>query len=507
MDNSDNVTTITEDGALLAAIDLGSNSFHMVVAKLFQGELTTVDVMSDKVQLAAGMNGDKMLGEEAIERGLNCLRRFAQRISAIPRSAIKIVGTNALREAHNSSAFATQAEKILGVPLEIIAGREEARLIYLGVSHTLADVAGARLVVDIGGGSTEFIIGERFEPLETESLDMGCVSFTQRFFNDGKMNATNFRRAEFAAKQELLSIRERYRQVGWSSSVGASGSIKAIRNACVECGFTDNEEITPKSLAKLKDKFLSFDTVSDLDIPGIKQERLAILPAGLAILTALFESLGVKSMGFSTGALREGLLYDMAGRLQHEDVRERSISALCQRYHVDLTHAQRVEHTAMILLAQVKSAWELDSPEYHDLLAWAARTHEAGLTIAHSQFHKHSAYLVQHSDLAGFTSSEQQLLGFLVRAHRRKFPKDEYKLLPDNRQEAMKRLCVLLRLGVILNRSRDDVRLPALSLQVDDKDMQLTFPEGWFPQHPLTEADLEQEQDYLKHIDINLSVS
>lgn len=181
MDNSDNATTITEDGALLAAIDLGSNSFHMVVAKLFQGELTTVDVMSDKVQLAAGMNGDKMLGEEAIERGLNCLRRFAQRISAIPRSAIKIVGTNALREAHNSSAFATQAEKILGVPLEIIAGREEARLIYLGVSHTLADVAGARLVVDIGGGSTEFIIGERFEPLETESLDMGCVSFTQRF--------------------------------------------------------------------------------------------------------------------------------------------------------------------------------------------------------------------------------------------------------------------------------------------------------------------------------------
>lgn len=506
MDNSDNSATITEDGALLAAIDLGSNSFHMVVAKLFQGELTTVDVMSDKVQLAAGMTDDKILSDDAMERGFNCLRRFAQRISAIPRSAIKIVGTNALREAHNRLEFAQQAEKILGVPFEIIAGREEARLIYLGVSHTLADVSGARLVVDIGGGSTEFIIGERFEPLETESLEMGCVSFTQRFFTDGKVNPTNFRRAEFAAKQEVLSIRERYRQVGWINSVGASGSIKAIRNACVECGFAD-EEITPKALAKLKDKMLSFDTISDIDIPGIKPERLAILPAGLAILIALFESLDVKSMGFSTGALREGLLYDMAGRLQHEDVRERSISALCQRYHVDLDHAQRVEHTAMILLAQVKTTWELDQPEYHDLLAWAARTHEAGLTIAHSQFHKHSAYLVQHSDLAGFTSSEQQLLGFLVRAHRRKFPKDEYKLLPDNRQESMKRLCLILRLSVILNRSRDEVRLPALSLHVEGKQMQLTFPEGWFPQHPLTEADLQQEQDYLKQIDISLSVS
>lgn len=494
----------SQEESLLAAIDLGSNSFHMVVSRLFQGELTTVDIMSEKVQLAAGIGADKKLSVEAIERGLDCLKRFAQRVSSLPRESIKVVGTNALREAANRDEFAEQAEKVLGVPLEIIAGREEARLIYLGVSHTLADVSGARLVVDIGGGSTEVIIGENFEPIELESLHMGCVSYSRDFFGGGLVNESGFRNAERAARQELLSIQKRYKSLGWASSVGSSGTIKAIRNASVSLGYSE-EHITRKSLAKLKDDILKFDRLDEIEIEGIKPERAAILPAGLAILTALFDALEIEEMTFSTGALREGQLYDMAGRLQHEDVRERSISALSQRYHVDDEHAERVEHTALLALAQVKTSWKLENHAFHDMLSWAARTHEIGLTISHSQFHKHSAYLLQHSDLAGFTKPEQQLLSFLVRANRRKFPKEEFKQLPESRQERYKRLAVLLRLAVILNRSRSSTRLPAFNLAADGKHLELSFPEGWLDKHPLTYADLEHEAEYLKNADIKLS--
>jgi exopolyphosphatase/guanosine-5'-triphosphate,3'-diphosphate pyrophosphatase len=294
--------------------------------------------------------------------------------------------------------------------------------------------------------------------------------------------------------------------VGWSSSVGSSGTIKAIRNTCIALEFCE-DDLTLDALHELKALMLKSDQIEDLDLPGVKPERLLVLPAGLAILIALFEALDVDNMSFSVGALREGLLYDMAGRLRHEDVRERSINALCQRYHVDTDHAMRVEHTAMMIWAQVKHAWDIATPEYHDLLTWACRTHETGLTIAHSQFHKHSAYLVQHSDLGGFTQPEQQLLGFLVRSHRRKFPKDDFKLLPDNRQAAMKYLSCILRLSVILNRSRSSARLPAFDIKASDKGIKLCFPEGWLTNHPLTEADLNQEQDYLSNADLNLSIS
>lgn len=505
MSNTELPADQVSDDSLLAAIDLGSNSFHVVVARLSQGELSTVDIMSEKVQLAADIDSHKRLSFEAMERGLACLSRFSQLLSDLPRDAVKIVATSALRESSNSYIFIEQAEKILGVPIEIIAGREEARLIYLGVSHTLANTTGARLVIDIGGGSTECIIGEHFEPLEMESLHMGCVSYTHRFFGDDCINEKNFKRAEHAAMRELLSIRERYKSLGWTSSVGSSGTIKAIKNACIAGGFSE-ESITRPALEQLKQKILTFNTLPELEIDGVKPERAAILPAGLAILTALFQSLEIEEMTFSDGALREGLLYDMAGRLRHEDIRERSISALMERYHVDEAHAQRIEHTALSALSQVKKTWDLNAHSYQEMLSWAARTHEIGLTIAHTQFHKHSAYLLRHSDLAGFTNPEQQLLSFLVRGNRRKFPKDDFKQLPDNRKLPYKRLCVLLRLSVILHRSRSGVGIPAFTLKANGKKLSLSFAEGVLANHPLTQADIEQEIDYLKNADIKLSI-
>ena len=487
---------------LLAAIDLGSNSFHIVVAQLDQGELRTVDVMSDKVQLAAGINDKRFLTEEAKQRGLDCLSRFAQRVKDLPRDAVRIVGTNALREAKNSREFIDEAESILGTSLEIIAGREEARLIYLGVAHTLADDKGSRLVIDIGGGSTEFIIGERFEPRVMESLHMGCVSFTKRYFHDDAISPKSFKRAQTAALQELQSIKYHYKEIGWDSAVGSSGTIKAVRNACISKGYSD-DKITKEALHTLRDEILSYSHSSEIDIEGLKPERQKVLPAGIAILCAAFEALDIKEMTFSEGALREGVLYDMAGRLRHEDVRDRTISAIMQRYHVDQEQADRIEQTALLAWAQIKETWQL-SRKHYDMLSWAARTHEIGLTIAHSQFHKHSAYLLTHSDLPGFTTHEQLQLATLVRGHRRKFPKDEFKALPKRLQESYRRLCVLLRIAVILHRSRSKDRLPAISFSVENKKLIIEFPEGWLEHHPLTLADLEQEADYLSNAEIKL---
>ncbi|WP_432696912.1 exopolyphosphatase [Marinobacterium sp. YM272] len=504
MPDQDLTTANDTQGSLLAAIDLGSNSFHMVVARLSDGELKPIDVMSEKVQLAAGLDEQSILSEEAQQRGLDCLSRFAQRVSELPRSAIRIVGTNALREAKNRSQFIARAVEVLDVPIQVIAGREEARLIYLGVAHTLSDDSDRRLVVDIGGGSTEFIIGSRFEPLRLESLHMGCVSYTQRFFSDGTITREAMDRARTAAARELLAIRRDYRRLRWSSTIGSSGTAKALRLACKTLGF--GEEITLDGLKAVRDQLIGFGQAESIDIEGIKPARRAVLPSGTAILIAAFEVLGIKSMEYSDGALREGLLYDMAGRLRHEDVRERTITALKKRYRVDAGYTRRVETTALFLLDQAADTWSLQGEEYRNMLAWAARTHEIGLTIAHTQFHKHSAYLLQHSDLPGFTNTEQQLLAFLARGHRRKFPKEEYKLLPDDKRQSYRFLCLILRLSVLMHRSRSTAKLPALRLKAKEKSIRLCFPRGWLENHPLTRADLDSEAEYLRAIGFELSI-
>lgn len=495
-----------EEGALLAAIDIGSNSFHMVVAQLVDGELKPIDVMSEKVQLAAGLDGAGTLSEASQQRGIDCLRRFAERVKELPRSAIRAVATNALREAANRSEFASRAAAVMGLPLQVISGYEEARLIYLGVAHTLADDTGRRLVIDIGGGSTECIIGERFESRLLESLQLGCVSFSEEFFPSGQLTDTGFQQAKMAAMQELLSIRRNYRRMGWQSCVGSSGTAKAIKQACMELGFSAGP-ITAEALNQLKAYLLKFNHADEITLNSIKPERKAVLPAGTAIMCAIFESLDICNMEYSDGALREGVLYDMAGRLRHEDVRERTINALMKRHHIDTRHAANVEATALILLAQVSDSWQLQEHEFHDMLCWSARTHEIGLTISHNRFHRHSAYLLQNCDLPGFSNTEQQLLAFLARAHRRKLPKDEWKLLPDDKQLPYIRLSILLRLAVILHRSRSKARLPAFKLQAENQKITLSFPNEWLQHHPLTQTDLESEEDYLKSIDYKLKCS
>lgn len=480
------------DFPLVAAIDLGSNSFHMVLARVDHGEIKILERLGEKVQLAAGLNEDGDLTDESMQRGLDCLRRFAQMINGLPEGAVRIVGTNALREARNRGHFIRQVRQIVGHPVDVVSGREEARLIYLGVAHTLADDAGKRLVVDIGGGSTEFIVGERFESILRESLPVGCVSFSRRYFADGRLTPSRYAEAYTAARLELMQIEQPIQRLGWQEAVGASGTIRSI-GQCLQAGGLTQGEVTREGLQWLKRKMIKCGHIDKLDLPGLKADRRPILPAGLAILEAAFEALGVEVMYHSEGALREGVLYDLLGRHQHEDVRERTLGALLERYHVDTDQAARVEAKAASLLRKVGQAWQLTDPKYADLLRWAARVHEVGMDIAHHQYHKHGAYLIEHSDLPGFSRHEQQSISLLIRGHRRNLPGEDRLQEFGEEAQPLLRLCMLLRLAILYHHIRGYQDMPALKAEAQDSVLTLTFPEGWLEHNPLTLADFQQE--------------
>ena len=490
--------------SLIAAIDLGSNSFHMVVAKTYQDEIRILERLGEKVQLAAGIDEERHLSEEAIQRGLDCLKRFAQLINGLPLGAVRIVGTNALREARNRAEFIRRAEEILGHPVEVISGREEARLIYLGVSHTLADTPGKRLVTDIGGGSTEFIIGHRFEPLMRESLQMGCVSFTQRYFRDGKITPARYAQAYTAARLEIMAIENAMQRLGWDEAIGSSGTIRAIGSA-LKAGGHGTGEVTPDGLAWLKRKLFKLGDVDKIDFEGIKPDRRAIFPAGLAILEAIFDAVGVQRMDHCEGALREGVLYDLMGRHHHEDVRERTLNSLMERYHVDMEQAARVERKALYAFDQVAAAWDLDDGVWRDLLSWAAKVHEVGLDIAHYHYHKHGAYLIEHSDLAGFSREDQQMLALLVRGHRRNIPRDRFAEFGDEGIKLI-RLCVLLRFAILFHHIRGTQEMPEVKLIAQGDTLDVRFPDGWLENNQLTQADFALEAEWLTRVGFVLSV-
>ena len=493
------------DEELLAAIDMGSNSFHLAIARVDHGEVKKVASMSEKVQLAAGLDENKNLTEAAQQRGLACLARFVGRLSSVQAKRMRIVATNALRQAKNGHDFIQKAAEILPKPIEIIAGREEARLIYLGVSHTMAN-SGRRLVIDIGGGSTELIIGEEFEPIHTESLQMGCVAFTKAYFSDGEINQKNFDKAVVAARKELSGIANTYKTAGWDTVVGSSGTIKACRQITVNMGWSDAQEnLTREGLEKLKEKLLKFKHISEVDFDGLKEDRRAVLPAGVAILYAVFDVLELNKLVYSDGALREGVMYDLLGRFQHEDIRDRSVQALMGRYNADPKQAERVVKTAQHLFDGVAKTLNLNS-EDSDLLRRAAYLHEIGLAISHAGYHRHGAYLLQHSDIAGFSQIDQNHLSHLVAHHRR-------KLRSDSRVDVMKvggsklvYLSLLLRLAVLLNHSRSDEMLPAIELSVDNEQQWQLSVSGDAKQWPLLVADLHDEQVQFKHWDIELNI-
>lgn len=492
------------EGSLLAALDLGSNSFHLIIARIEHGEMRPVETLAEKVQLGAGLK-DGQLAEDAIARGLDCLSRFAQMLESLDIQRLRAVGTHALRIARNRRQFTVPASAILGTPIDVIYGREEARLVYLGVAHSLADDAQSRLVVDIGGGSTEFIVGERFEPRHLESLQMGCVSYSNQFFPDGSISKQAYRRAVDRAALEVSSIHQHFHSKNWEDCVGSSGTLQAIEQLLIQQGWSETG-INNKGLAKLEKKLLGFDTMDDIRLEGLADARRNVIVAGVAITRALFKALEVDHMRTSRGALREGVLYDLIGRLTHEDVRERTINALMQRYGVDGDVAAAVERRARVFFTASRKSWQLGTDDW-DLLRWVALSHEIGMTISHKHFNRHSAYLLRNADLPGFSQDEQEHLALLAQGHRGKINDSLLAETPEQEQAHFAQMIAIIRLAALFKYVEKLEQLPEFSVQASQDSLSLDFPEGWLDEHPLTASELEREQSQLNKIGVDLGVS
>ncbi len=482
------------DNSLYAAVDLGSNSFHMVIARLTEGRMQIIDRIKERVRLAEGMDEQRRMSQEAMARGLDCLALFAERLTNIKPDQIRIAGTYTLRRASNARDFVREAAKVLNHPIEIISGQEEARLIYQGVAHT-QHIEGQVLVVDIGGGSTELIIGEGFSPLALTSRKMGCVSFTQSFFGNGKLGEKAFNAAVLEAQHQLAPIINQYRKLGWQSCLGSSGSIRTVRDVLQGEEWTDGA-ITLAGLERLKEEMLKHKRVDQLKLAGLTEERQGVFAAAVAILLGLFTSLPIERMEYSDGALREGLLYEFEERLQHHDIRERTALALSTHYRIDKRQATRVESSVLSLFDALCGPWEMPEEPYRAILGWAARLHEIGLAINYSGIHKHSAYILQNTDLPGFNQDDQALLAALVRFHRKGLKLSELPALPNHDEQTVLRCIRILRLAVAAHHRRQDNLLPEWNVQAAGDQLVVTLPLDWCDENKLLMQNLEKEHRY-----------
>ena len=526
----------------VAAVDLGSNSFRLQVSRVVEDQLYPLDSLKDTVRLAAGLTADKYLDDDACARALASLKRFGERLRGLPRDAVRAVGTNTFRVARNSAQFLQQAEAALGFPIEIIAGREEARLIYLGVARGLPASSEKRLVVDIGGGSTEFIIGTGLKPQRMERLYMGCVSYSQRFFPDGRISKNALQQAELAARIEVQSIAGEFHSHHWRQALGSSGTAKALADILQMNGYSA-EGITPEGLARLRAAMIKAGDCNKLQLAGLRPDRVPVLGGGFAIMAAVFAELGIARMSVADGALREGVLYDLLGRFHHHDMRETTVRQFMRRYHVDPVQAGHVGQLGVDFMRQLAKSMPhglpLHSPvgrigqetialkdsdfqraearerSYADRsplgvevetglqhLSWASRLHEIGLSIAHSGFHKHSAYIIEHADMPGFSKKEQAQLSRLVLAQRGSLAKAA-QLSPDNEAWAQ---ILALRLAVLFYRSRADFELPEIRLGWNGAGFEIALSKEWLARNPLTETALAAESKEWKSTGLRLKL-
>ena len=482
----------------LAAVDLGSNSFHLQIGRVVGEQIYLLDSIRDAVRLGGGLTRDRRLDRATQLRALEALGRFGERLQGFPRGAVRAVGTNALRVAKNAEEFLAEARTVLGFPIEVIFGREEARLIYLGVAHSLPPSPNKRLVVDIGGGSTEFIIGTGLKPELMESISMGCVSYSLRYFQDGRIDKAGFKRAELAAANELQRIVKLFRRVGWKNVVASSGTARAIAGMIAESGLA-RRGITPAGLKKLRSVFIDAGAVQNLRVAGLREDRAPTLPGGIAIMSAILGEFGIDAIDVSEGALRQGVLYDLVGRVQHHDMREATVAEFMRRYHVDRAQAQRVSGLAARLMAEIV----IEPPEAEALLLrWACALHEIGISIAHAAYHKHSAYILSQADMPGFSRDEQARLARLVLAHRGKLTKVE-GLSARSSDWA---LIFALRLAALFYLARSDIALPRIACRATDSGFQLGVERGWLEEHPLSEAAIESEADEWRSLGMRIDV-
>ncbi len=492
--------------SVIAAVDLGSNSFHMVVAQDQHGQLKVIDRIREMVRLGAGLDSSGKLSKESQERAIECLQRFGQRLQEMHANSVRVVGTNTFRLVKNSAEFIQQAEEALGHPIQVISGVEEARLIYQGIIHAIAGPDEKWLVIDIGGGSTEVIIGEKGKPLLMESVQMGCVAISKKFFTHGELSKKNFKKALIAAKMQLQPIVSEVKKLGWGYTVGTAGTIRTIAELMREFELSDLG-ITSKGINTLIEKMQEAENINNVNFGALDKERKPVFAGGLVVLKAIFAELGIKRMVASEGGLREGLLFDLAGRIHHHDTRDRTVYSLMRRYHVEFNHAARIKTTALDLLDRMSKVWKIDNDLAYQFLIWAADLHEIGLNISHSHYHSHGAYLINNGDLPGFAWNEQRLLACLVGNHRRKINNELIEQLPSRWQEHAMYMILILRLAVLINRDRAPKKIPPFKMEADGNQLRIQFKKDWLESRPLTEAEIEQEKSYLKALAIDVHIS
>ena len=490
-----------ESPPTIAAVDLGSNSFRLQVGRVVDDQIYPLDSLREPVRLAAGLTPDKHLDDAAQARAIDCLKRFGERLRGMPPGAVRAVGTNTLRVAKNAREFMPRFDAALGFPIEVVAGREEARLIYLGVAHSLPATPDKRLVVDIGGGSTEFIIGAGNQPHKLESLYMGCVSYSLRYFPDGRISKSNMKEAELAARIEVETIRRQFSRKHWQQAVGSSGTARAMGDILEANGWSASG-ITGEGLERLRGALLKAGDAAKLDLPGLKEDRIAVLPGGFAIMNAIFAELDVGHMALANGAMRQGILWDMIGRAHHRDMRELTVRQFMKRYHVESNHAHRVERLALKLFEQMAGGDKAQREYPMLMLSWAARLHEIGFTVAHASYHKHSAYIIGRADMPGFSRMEQAQLSLLVLAHRGSLDKLRGMVAKDVDWT----LLVALRLAALFLRSRSEVRLPAIHASKKKSTFTVELDARWLAANPLTAAELRGEIKNWNKLGIELSV-
>jgi exopolyphosphatase/guanosine-5'-triphosphate,3'-diphosphate pyrophosphatase len=474
----------------LAAIDLGSNSFRLELGQLVHGRYRRVDYLKETVRLGAGLDADGQLTEEAVQRGLNCLRRFATRLAGIPPGQVRAVATQTLREARNRNAFLLRAQAALGQPIEVISGREEARLIYAGVAM-LQPGDLPRLVIDIGGRSTELILGQGRKPMVAESFGIGCVGLSMRFFPEGVITEAGFRAAQVAAGAELEEALQPFARRHWRQALGSSGSAGAVSQILAAAGVTDGR-ITPAGLRWCMQRCLEAGHVDLIQMPGLKPERRTVLPGGLAILYTLAAHFDIDELMPAKGALRQGVLIDLHERLEAlqrarpGDMRDASVAELQRRFSVDTVQARRV---GAVALALFDGAMPDADVEVRRELAWACALHEIGLMVSHHDHHRHSAYLLSHVDAPGFSQSQQRRIGDLVLGQRGGLRKVEPQLASET--FAWQVMC--LRLAVIKCHARGEPDLQALALRAQGREARLRFSRQWADERPRTLFLLQEE--------------
>ena len=492
---------VMETPPTIAAVDLGSNSFRLQVGRVVDDQIYPLDSLREPVRLAAGLTAAKHLDDAAQARAIECLKRFGERLRGLTPSTVRAVGTNTLRVAKNAREFMPRFEAALGFPIEVVAGREEARLIYLGVAHSLPATPEKRLVVDIGGGSTEFIIGAGNQPHKLESLYMGCVSYSLNYFPEGRISKSNMKHAELAARIEVETIRKQFSRKHWQQAVGASGTARAIGDILEANGWSASG-ITSDGMERLRGALLKAGDAATVALPGLRDDRIAVLPGGFAIMSALFAELDVEHMALADGAMRQGILWDMIGRAHHRDMRELTVRQFMKRYHVESNHAHRVERLALKLFEQLAGGDKTQREHPMLMLSWAARLHEIGFTVAHSGYHKHSAYIIGHADMPGFSKMEQAQLSLLVLAHRGSLDKLRGMVAKDVDWT----LLFALRLAALFHRSRSEVRLPAIHASKKKSTFTVEMDARWLAANPLTAAELRDEIKDWNRLGIELSV-